>query len=210
MTFILAKKLKMTTVFTATGDTQAVTLLQAGPCKVTQVRTKEKDGYEAVQIGFGAKKKLNLPTAGHLKDLPNFRNLREFKGAESATLKRGDEITVAAFKPGDVIDLRGTTKGKGFAGVIKRHHFHGGPASHGSQSHRLAGSSGMRFPQHTIRGKKLPGQLGNKPRTMKNVRVVDVDLANNLLVIAGAVPGHVGSIIEVTTAKTPKKSQLKK
>lgn len=209
MTFILAKKLKMTTVFTKTGDTQAVTLLQAGPCKVTQVRTTEKDGYSAVQIGFGEKKKLNMPTAGHLKDLPKFRNLREFKGVEASTLKRGDEITVSAFKSGDVIDLRGTTKGKGFAGVIKRHHFAGGPASHGSQSHRLGGSTGHRFPQHTIKGRKMAGQLGNVPRTAKNLKIVDIDATNNLLVVAGSVPGHIGSILEVTTAKTPKKKQLK-
>lgn len=209
MTFILAKKLKMTTVFTKTGDTQAVTLLQAGPCKVTQVRTAEKDGYEAVQIGFGEKKKLNLPTAGHLKDLPNFRNLHEFKGEEAKSMKRGDEITAGSFKVGEVVDVRGTTKGKGFAGVIKRHHFKGGPASHGSQSHRIVGSVGQRFPQHTMRGKKMPGQLGNRPATVKNLKIVDVDVANNLLVVAGAVPGHIGSIIEITTAKTPKKKQLK-
>lgn len=209
MTFILAKKLKMTTVFTKTGDAQAVTLLQAGPCKVTQVRTAEKDGYEAVQIGFGEKKKLNLPTAGHLKDLPNFRNLHEFKGEEAKSMKRGDEITAGSFKVGEVVDVRGTTKGKGFAGVIKRHHFKGGPASHGSQSHRIVGSVGQRFPQHTMRGKKMPGQLGNRPATVKNLKIVDVDVANNLLVVAGAVPGHIGSIIEITTAKTPKKKQLK-
>ncbi len=209
MTFILAKKLKMTTVFTETGDTQAVTLLQAGPCKVTQVKTSEKDGYEAVQIGFGEKKSLTKPLAGHLKDLPKFRNIREFTGEETKTLKRGDEITAGSFKAGDVVDVRGTTKGKGFAGVIKRHHFKGGPASHGSQSHRIVGSVGQRFPQHTMRGKKMPGQLGNAPKTVKNLKIVDVDTANNLLVVAGAVPGHIGSIIEVTTAKTPKKAQLK-
>ncbi len=209
MTFILAKKLKMTTVFTKTGDTQAVTLLQAGPCKVTQVRTLEKDGYEAVQIGFGEKKTLNKPTAGHLKDLPKFRNLREFIAENSKEMKRGDEINASAFKAGDVIDIKGTTKGKGFAGVIKRHHFKGGPASHGSQSHRLGGSNGQRFPQHTMRGLRMAGQLGNVVRTAKNLKVVDVDATNNLIVVAGAVPGHIGSVLEVTKAKTPKKSQLK-
>jgi large subunit ribosomal protein L3 len=204
MTFILARKLKMTSIFAENGEIVPVTILEAGPCKVTQVRASEKDGYAAVQIGYGATKHATKSEAGHLKDLPAFRHLAEFR-VEKTEAKRGDEVSVTGFEKGTYVDVTATSRGKGTAGVIKRHHFAGGPASHGSQSHRIGGSTGQRFPQHTIKGKRMAGRMGNERVTVRNLEVVDIDAERNLLVVRGAIPGHYNTIVRVKSAVAPRK-----
>lgn len=212
MSFILAKKLKMTSIFAENGDSIPVTVLQAGPCTVTQVKNDEKDGYAAVQLGFDTKKEKHQtkPEKGHLKDLPAFRHLGEFRLDEATPLKRGDQVLVDTFQKGEVVDCTATSKGHGFSGVIKRHNFSGGPAAHGSQSHRIPGSTGSRFPQHTPKGRKLPGHYGVDTVTVKNITVMDVDASLNLLVVKGAVPGHNGTLVRVETVVANKEKKVKK
>lgn len=200
MSFILAKKLKMTSIFTEEGTAVPVTVLEAGPCKVTQVRNTEKDGYNAIQIGFGVRKQLKKPQQGHLKDLGNYRYLQEFRVEGETEQKRGDEITVEGFKAGEKIHVTGVSKGRGFSGVIRRHNFSRGPETHGSRHHREPGSIGSAFPEHVIKGRKLPGQHGNARVTVQNLKIVEIDPENNLLVVEGAVPGHIGSLLRVQSS----------
>lgn len=191
MSFILATKVGMSQEFKTDGTVIPVTLLEAGPCTVIHVKTPEKDGYSAIQVGFGMKqtKRINKAQIGHFKDLANFRYVREFRVDDTTSFKRGDQITAEVFKEGDVIDVQGVSKGRGFAGVIKRHHFTRGPETHGSRHHRKPGSRGSRFPQHTPRGRRLAGHLGDQTTTTKNLEVVYVDASNNILAIKGSVPG---------------------
>ena len=177
--FILAKKLNMTQLFTEDGRVVPVTVLEAGPCKVIQVKTPEKDKYSAVQIGLGKKKR-------------EFRIMNQESG-----IKVGDEIKVSDFTPGQVIDISGISKGRGFAGAMKRHGFHGAPASHGHDHPRAVGSIGQRFPQHVRPGLRMAGHMGAQNATVKHSVVVAVDPAKNLLFAKGGVPGHFGSMVKI-------------
>ncbi len=192
--FILGKKLGQSQIFSQNGQTIPITIVEAGPCLVTQVKSKEKDGYNAAQIGFGKSKKIKKPQKGHLKKVKNenIKWLKEFRiptKVKDKSLKIGDEIKIDIFKEGDKVSVSGISKGKGFQGVVKRHGFSTGPASHGSDHHREPGSIGSMFPQHVVKGRKLPGRMGGTKVTIKNLEVVKVDGVRNIICIKGAVPG---------------------
>jgi large subunit ribosomal protein L3 len=200
--FILATKLGMTQMYSDKGDLVGVTLLHAAPNVVTQIKTKEKDGYAAVQVSSGAKKakKLSKGLRGHFKDLGSFRWSREFKATTvgGKELAVGDSVDVSLFTPGDTVCVAGLTKGKGFAGAVKRHGFRGSPASHGHHHVlRHVGSIGQRFPQHTLKGSRGPGRDGAERVSVRGLTVMAVDAAEGLLAIKGAVPGPNGAILEV-------------
>ncbi len=189
----------MTQVFQPDGTVVPVTLIAAGPMTVTQVKTKAKDGYVAVQVGFGAKRQLKKPQAGHLKDLPNHRWLRETRVDDTKGIERGGSLDVTVFAPGDTVRVAGTSKGRGFAGVVKRHHFGGGPASHGHKDNlRMPGSIGPTFPQHVVKGTRMAGRMGGERVTVRNLVVVEVRKEENLLVLRGAVPGPINGLVEVS------------
>jgi large subunit ribosomal protein L3 len=209
MKFILAKKLQMTQIFDSEGRAVPVTLVQAGPCFVTQVKSKDgKDGYGAVQIGFGEirEKKMKKPQAGHLKKVQssntkaqNLKWLREFR-VENSELKVGDEIKADVFKEGDFVKVIGISKGKGFAGVVKRHGFKGGPASHGQKDRlRAPGSIGSTFPEHVIKGMRMAGRMGGEQVTVEGLKIAKVDAENNIIAIRGAVPGNRGALLEIVS-----------
>ena len=203
MPAILAKKLGMTQLFLEDGRVERVTVLEAGPCPVTGVRTADRDGYDAVQLAFGATKEKHLtkPELGHLKkaDAAPHKHLVEFRD-EGAGLKLGDTVTVQDFEAGVKVKVAGTSKGKGFQGTIKRHNFASGPKSHGSHNVRAPGSIGASaWPARVFKGIKGPGQMGNKRVTQRGLTVVRVDAAQNLLLIRGAVPGARGGLVEVRT-----------
>ncbi len=191
ITGILGKKIGMTQVFRDGGVVAAVTAIEAGPCTVTQIKTKAKEGYEAVQLGFGQAKRLNRPQRGHLKKLGPYRHLREFRVEDAAKIQLGNTVDVGIFNPGDLVDVTGTSKGRGFAGVVKRHHFAGGPKSHGqSDRHRAPGSIGAGTdPGRVIKGLKMAGHMGNERVTVQKLQVVKADPERNLLLVRGAVPG---------------------
>ncbi len=196
---IIGKKLGMTQVYTEGGKMKAVTAIEAGPCKITQIKAAATDGYNAAQIGFGSAKKLTDPEKGHLKEIGQFRYLREFRLDTVEGLKAGDTIDVGLFKTGDVVDVIGVSKGKGFAGVVKRHHFKGGPKTHGqSDRNRAPGAIGSTTtPGHVWKGLKMGGHLGNERVTAQNVEVFSADTAKNILLIDGAVPGAKNSLVIV-------------
>jgi large subunit ribosomal protein L3 len=203
MPAILAKKLGMTQVFLEDGRVERVTVLEAGPCPVTAIRTFDRDGYEAVQLAFGAAKEKHLSKAelGHLKkaDAPPLKHVREFRD-EAGELQVGDTVTVEAFAAGQKVKIAGTSKGKGFQGGIKRHRFSRGPTSHGSHNVRAPGSIGASAtPSRVFPGQRMPGQMGNKRVTQKGLTVVSVDPAQNLLLVRGAVPGPRNGVVEVRT-----------
>ena len=203
MAAILARKLGMTQVFLDDGRVERVTVLEAGPCPVTAIRTPDRDGYEAVQLAFGAtrEKHLSKGELGHLRkaSAPPVRTLVEFRD-EAGELQVGDSVTVEAFEVGQVVKVSGTSKGKGFQGGIKRHGFHRGPVSHGSHNVRAVGSIGASAtPSRVLPGQRMPGQMGNKRVTQRGLTVVEVDAHNNLLLVRGAVPGAKNSIVEVRT-----------
>lgn len=199
MKFILAKKLEMTQVFKADGTVVPVTLVQAGPCVVTQVKTVDTDGYSSVQLGFLPAKKLNQAEAGHLKDLPKLRELHEFRVDDTSAFKRGDAVEAATLAPGDVIDVTGTSKGKGFQGVVKRHGFHGHPTTHGHKDQaRMPGSIGAGGVQHVLKGRRMAGQMGDATVTVKHLEVVEVR-DNGVVAVKGAVPGARNAILEIRT-----------
>ena len=198
MKFIFGKKIGMSQVFSDDRKVIPVTLIETESCVVTQIKTEEKDGYQATQVGFGEKKKINKPLAGHLKGLGNFRHLREIRESEDLKCKVGDKIDISVFEEGDKIKVIGTSKGKGFQGVMKRHGFHGSPASHGHKhDHRAPGSIGSAFPEHVFKGKKMAGRMGSDRVTVKGLKVIKIDKENNLLIIKGAVPGRIGSVVEI-------------
>jgi len=194
--FILGKKLAMTQVFK--GDKVIpVTLVESGPNFVTQVKTKEKDGYSAVQVGFGNRKEKNIkkPQRGHLKDIGNLRWLREFR-LDSTELKRGEEVKISDFSAGDKITAVAISKGKGFQGVVKRHKFGGGPKSHGQKDKlRAPGSIGASWPQFTIKGMKMAGRMGSDKKTVKNLEIIEIDGENNIIAVKGAIPGRRGTLV---------------
>jgi large subunit ribosomal protein L3 len=205
MKFLLATKQEMTQYFTPEGKVVAATLLSAGPLTVTDVRTMEKDGYAAVQVGFGTRlpKRVKKPQQGALKELGSFRWLREYRpkgdmSGDIADTKRGDTITAEVFSVGDAITASGISKGKGFQGVVKRHGFKGGSRSHGQKhSEREPGSIGATGPQRVIPGTRMAGRMGGDRTTIKNLRVLLVDPTNNLLLVSGAIPGRRGTLIEL-------------
>jgi len=201
MSAILAKKLGMTQVFQDDGSVARVTVLEAGPCPVTAIRTLERDGYEAVQLAFNKTKEKQLTKAelGHLKkaDAPPLKTLVEFRG-EAGELQLGETVTVEAFEVGSRVKIAGTSKGKGFQGTIKRHNFASGPKSHGSHNVRAPGSIGASaWPARVMKGIRGPGQMGNKRATQEGLEVVQIDAAQNLLLVRGSVPGPRGGIVEV-------------
>lgn len=188
----MGKKLSMTQIFRENGEVVPVTRIQAGPCIVTYVRNKEKDGVSAIQLGFGEQKlfRLSRPLQGHLQGLPALRYLHDVSIEEGHALKRGDTITASVFHPGDHVTVTGTSKGKGFQGVVKRHGFRGGPASHGHKDNlRMPGSIGSQGPQRVFKGTRMGGHMGDETVTVKNLEVVSVDPERNELLVKGAVPG---------------------
>ena len=203
---LLGKKIGMTRVFDELGNTIPVTVLEAGPCYITQVKTEETDGYDAIQMGFEEKKEKNVtkPVLGHLKNAGKgpLRKVKEFSGFEDKELKVGDEIKVDMFKPGDRIKVSGLSKGRGFTGVMKRHNFGGGQVSHG-QSDRLRapGSLGQSsYPSRVFKGQKMAGRMGNKRVSVLNLTVVKVDPEKNLLFVKGGIPGARNSYVEIYQA----------
>lgn len=197
MKFILGKKIAMTQVWDVQGRVVPVTVVEAGPCTVVQVKTNEKDGYRTVQLGFGVKKKLTKPMRGHFKDLPQFRWLREGEISVEG-IKRGDIINTDVFSPGDKIKVIGTSKGKGFQGVVKRHGFHGSPASHGHKDQlRMPGSIGAGGVQHVFKGTRMAGRMGGERVTMSNLEIIEVNKDKNQLIIKGAIPGARNSLVMI-------------
>jgi large subunit ribosomal protein L3 len=188
---IIGRKLGMGQIFTDKGKAEGVTAIEAGPCVVTQVKTTAKEGYIAAQLGFGEAKRLNSPQKGHLKKLGQFKYLREFRVADTEGIKVGDKVDVSLFKQGDLVDITGVSKGKGFAGVVKRHHFAGGPKTHGqSDRHRAPGSIGATTsPGRVLKGRRMAGHMGNSRVTARHLEVYEADPARNLLLVKGAVPG---------------------
>lgn len=187
---MIGRKIGMTQLYREDGEV-VVTAIEAGPCFVTQVKTEAKDGYSAVQLGFGETKRLSSPQRGHLKDVGQLRYLREFNVEDVNSIQVGQRIDVDVFKTGDLIDVVGVSKGKGFAGVVKRHHFAGGPKTHGqSDRHRAPGSIGATTsPGRVLKGTRMAGRMGNRRATVRNLKVINVDLARHLLLVKGAVPG---------------------
>lgn len=200
MQAILGRKLGMTQIFDESGNVVPVTVLEAGPCPVVQKKTKDKDGYESVQLGFDEvkEKALNKPLVGHLAKhgAPLLRRLHEVRVDDASAI--GDVVKVDIFEEGQKVDVSGVSKGKGFAGVMKRHNFGGAPASHGiSKIHRMPNSNGSVDAARVFKGKKLPGQMGNKNVTTQGLTIAKIDAEKNLLLIKGAVPGGKGSIVVV-------------
>lgn len=198
---LIGKKIGMTQIFDENGNAIPVTVIKAGPCTVIQKKIKDNDGYFALQLGFiedKGVKKIKKPYVGHFKkaNIPPVKVLREFKFDETIDVKEGDQFFVDIFKPGEKVNVVGTSKGKGFAGVVKRWGFHGGKASHGSMFHRRPGSVGASaYPSRVVKGKKLPGHMGNERSMVKKLIVVQADKENNLLVVKGAVPGANGGYL---------------
>jgi len=205
---ILGKKIGMSQVFRPDGQAVPVTLLKAGPCMVVQRKTPTTDGYDAVQLGlveFVKPQRLNKPATGHLKKAgaEGAKFLREFELEPGAgDFKAGDQVLVGEFKPKDKVDVIGVSKGRGFAGVVKRHHFRGGEGSHGSMFHRAPGSIGASsFPSRVMPGMRMAGHLGHSRVTVRNLEVIDVDTEDNVLVVKGAVPGPNGGYVVVRRSK---------
>jgi large subunit ribosomal protein L3 len=209
---ILGKKIGMTQVFRADGQVVPVTLLKAGPCTVVQRKTPATDGYDAVQLGlseFIKPKRINKPRTGHLAKAgaQGAKFLREFRldrttVAGAGDLKTGDQVLVSDFKPKDMVDVIGISKGRGFAGVVKRHHFRGGEGSHGSMFHRAPGSIGASsFPSRVVPGMRMGGHMGDEQVTVRNLEIIDVDTEDNVLVVKGAVPGPNGGYVVVRRSK---------
>ncbi len=200
---IIGKKVGMTQVYGDDGRAHPVTVIEAGPCVVVQRKSKDKDGYSAVQLGLveaRKAKKVTKPMKGHFDKagLPPCRVLREFRVADGAEVKVGDKVSVGLFAPGDAVTVSGTSRGLGFQGVVKRHHFRGGAATHGSMFHRAPGSIGASaWPSRTLKGMKAAGHMGAEKVTVRNVQVVRVDADNNLLVVRGSVPGAGGGIVVI-------------
>jgi len=210
---IIGRKLGMTQIFLEDGSVIPVTIIEAGPCPVVQKKTQPKDGYDALQIGFCSKKaeRVNKPLSGHFKKAgvgPVYR-LREFRVEDGAGHEVGQEVTLALFKPGDVVDVTGISRGKGFAGVVKRYGFHGSPGSHGTHEYfRHGGSIGQNsFPAHTFKGLRMPGQYGNQKVTIQNIKVIDVKEDQNLILLQGGIPGSRNGFVLIRSAtKTVKKA----
>lgn len=199
MKFIIGKKIEMSQRYRPTGEVVPVTMVKVEPCMVTQVRSVDKDGYVAVQVGSGIAKRINKPKAGHLGKLGQLRHLREFRVASTEGMEVGRRCDIGSFEPGDSVNVVGTSKGKGFQGVVKRHGFHGSPASHGHKDQlRMPGSIGSTGPQRVFKGTRMGGHMGNDRVTVKNLEVVEVDAEGGRLAIKGAVPGARGSLVLIS------------
>jgi large subunit ribosomal protein L3 len=190
----------MTQVFSTAGEARGVTVVEAGPCVVVQVKTKESDGYDAIQVGFGQRKTLTKPVRGHVKQLGNFRFLREIRVDDPTAYEVGQSLGADVFEEGDIVNVVGTSKGKGFAGGVKRHHFHGGPKTHGqSDRHRAPGSIGSgTTPGRVRKGLRMAGHMGDERVTVKNLRVFQANSERGVLLIEGSVPGGVNGVVRVT------------
>lgn len=200
MKFILGKKIEMSQAYDETGAVVPVTLVSAGPCVVVEVLTAEKTGYTAVKIGLGAAKRVNKPRAGELKELGKFQYLREFRVDDVSAFNRGDTVLASTFAKGDVVDVISKGKGRGFQGVVRRHGFAGSPASHGHKDQlRMPGSIGSKRIGPVQKGKRMAGHMGDAPVTVKNLKIVDIDAAKNLLYIKGAIPGARGGLIKIVS-----------
>ncbi len=195
---IIGKKLGMTQIFDDNGKAEAVTAIEAGPCTVTQVKTVAKEGYNTAQLGFGEAKRLK----SHLKGLKQFRYLRELRIDDAEAIKVGDRIDVSLFKAGDLVNVTGISKGKGFAGVVKRHHFAGGPKTHGqSDRHRAPGSIGATTsPGRVFKGMRMAGHMGSSQVTVRHLKVFEADPTRNLLLVEGAVPGARNGLLVIRKA----------
>lgn len=198
MTFgIMGTKLGMTQIFGSDGIAEGVTAIEAGPCVVIQVRTMAKEKYNAVQLGFGKAKRLNSPQRGHLKELGQFRYLREFRVDDIEGIEVGNQVDVSLFKEGDLVDITGVSKGKGFAGVVKRYGFAGGPKTHGqSDRHRAPGSIGAgSSPGRVFKGQRMAGHMGDSKVTVRHLKVIEANPDRNLLLVRGAVPGAKNALL---------------
>lgn len=203
---ILGTKVGMTHVFTEDGKMIPVTVIEAGPVYVTQIKTNDTDGYSAVQVGFGemSDKRLTWPKYGHLKKAgvgSNLRHIREFRVDKTDGFELGQAIDVSVFAEGEDVDVIGTSKGRGFAGGVKRHHFKGQHMTHGYMTHRRPNSSGATGPQHVFKGTKKPGHMGDERVTQTGLKVVKVDAERNLILVSGSVPGANGGLVTVRKAK---------
>jgi large subunit ribosomal protein L3 len=196
MKFILGKKIGMSQMFDEKGNLIPVTLMAAGPCVVLQNKSEEKEGYQAIQIGFDKIEKKNKITKS-MKG-KEYKFIREER-TSGEDVQVGQEIKVAMFKEGDLVKIAAMSKGKGFQGGVKRYGFHGKKsATHGNKhEHRTLGSTGSRYPQHVIKGRKMPGRMGNERTTVKNLKIVKIDLENNILIVKGAIPGRTGALLEI-------------
>ena len=219
MKFILGTKKGMTRKFMEDGKVIPVTMIEAGPCYITQIKDKTKDGYTAVQVGYQEAKKINKPLTGHLKASQKLKNLKEFRiEQDQLDLKTGQQISVAVFEKGDKVKVSADSKGKGFQGVVKRHGFSGGPKSHGHKDQlRMPGSIGATGPARVFKGVKMAGRMGGKRVSIANLEIIDLDPKKNILYIKGAVPGRFNSLVEViapgemdlTKVVEPKKKEKK-
>lgn len=197
----------MTQVFTKTGEARGVTVVEAGPCVVVQIKTIEKDGYSAIQVGFGERKRVNEPMKGHLKRLGQFRHLKELRVEDTNAYELGQKLGAELFEEGDLIHVVGRSKGRGFAGGVKRHHFSGGPKTHGqSDKHRSPGSIGSgTTPGRVRKGLRMAGHMGDERVTVKNLRVFESDPARGVLLLEGSVPGGINGLVQIK--KTGRKSK---
>ena len=208
---LLGKKLGMTQIFDEENALVPVTVIEAGPCPVTQIKTRERDGYNAVQIGFGKRRRSRIkrPERGHFgkAKVDPCSRLREVRFAQEPEPEVGEVLTVAGFQEGQKVDIVGATKGRGFQGVVKRWGFKGGPRSHGSMFHRRGGSYGQcQWPGEVYKGRKMPGRMGNVRRTVQNLRIIKILADENLLLVRGSIPGANGSQVVVRTAKKTRAS----
>ena len=203
---LLGNKIGMTQIFDESGNIIPVTILKVGPCIVTQIKTKVKDGYNAIQVGYSSSsnKSLTQPQLGHLQksNIQPLKYLKEFRMDTDADFEIGQTINVDLLSPGQLVNIQGKTIGKGFSGLQKRHNFTRGPMTHGSKNHRAPGSIGMgTTPGRVLPGKKMAGQLGNKTTTIKNLKVIQLDSEENILVLKGSVPGKPGNLVSIIPAE---------
>jgi large subunit ribosomal protein L3 len=203
---LLGNKIGMTQIFDESGNIIPVTILKVGPCVVTQIKTKSKDGYDSIQVGYGnvSSKSLTQPELGHLQksNIQPLKYLKEFRINEDCEFEIGQVLNVDSFEPGQLVNIRGKTVGKGFSGLQKRHNFHRGPMTHGSKNHRLPGSIGMgTTPGRVLPGKKMAGQLGNKITTVQKLKVIQTNSEENILVLKGSVPGKPGNLLSIVPSE---------
>lgn len=199
---LLGKKIGMTQVFREDGVMEAVTAIEAGPCVITQVKAKQTDGYDAVQLGFAEAKRLNQPEAGHLKKLGKFKYLRELRVSDASDVQLGQKVDVSLFQPGDSVDVVGISKGRGFQGGVKRHHFKGGSKTHGASDRtRAPGSVGPTHPGRVFKGLRMAGHMGAERVTVRNLTVVRADPEKNLLLLKGAVPGAPQGLLTIKKSR---------
>jgi large subunit ribosomal protein L3 len=196
---IIGLKKGMTQVFTDKGEAAAVTIIEVGPCTVVQVKTIDVDGYNAAQLGFGTAKRVSSAEKGHMKELGTFRYLREFRLENTEGVNVGDKVDIGLFAPGDRVKVTGISKGRGFAGVVKRHHFHGGPKTHGqSDRNRAPGAIGSTTtPGRVLKGRRMAGHMGHKQVTVSGLEVFKTDATNNTIMVKGAVPGAENGLVLV-------------